>query len=159
MYYKKEICELLKAQGLSFEYYEHPPLVTMADEEQAMLPYFEELAKNVFASDDKRRDYFLISVRGNGRIDLKAIGAPWGYRHLRMASEQELSEKLGVISGAVSPLSLLNGDARSIRFFIDSRFEEGFIRLHPNDNTATICMNAADLLRLLSEQGCEIHRF
>ena len=76
-----------------------------------------------------------------------------------MASEQELSEKLGVISGAVSPLSLLNGDALSIRFFIDSRFEEGFIRLHPNDNTATICMNAADLLRLLSEQGCEIHRF
>lgn len=159
MYTKTEIRELLDAKGISYEYYEHIPLFTMEDEAAADLPHSEVTAKNVFASDDKRRDYFLITIQGNERVNLKEIGQPWGYRHLRFASAEELQEKLGLISGAVSPLGLLNDENNSIHFFMDSRFLGKDIVVHPNDNTASLFLKTDDLLALLKDRGCEIHTF
>ena len=36
-----------------------------------VLPHPECDAKNLFVRDDKKREYFLITVKGNKRVDLK----------------------------------------------------------------------------------------
>lgn len=156
---RAEILELLKAKGIEFEYMEHPPLYTMEDIKKYGLPHRELIAKNVFASDDKRRTYFLISIKGDERADLKAIGKPWGYNHLRFASSEELSSMLGLYPGAVSPFGLLNDGSAKIIYCVDRRLLGGLIGAHPNDNTASVWLEASDLLGIIKEHGNPVYEF
>ena len=60
--------------------------------------------------------------------------------------------------GSVTPLGLLNDETRSVRFYLDADFllPPGRIGVHPNDNTATVWMQAEDLLRILRGQGTPV---
>jgi Ala-tRNA(Pro) deacylase len=53
----------------------------------------------------------------------------------------------------VTPLGLLNDEERKVKFYLDEAFSTGLIGVHPNDNTATIWMQTADLVRIISEHG------
>ncbi len=156
---KMEIKGILDGRGISYEYMEHPPLFTMEDIERYGLPHREVIAKNVFASDDRRRTYFLITVKGDERVDLKAIGKPWGYNHLRFASSEELASMLGLYPGAVSPFGLLNDSSSEIIYCIDKRLLGGLIGAHPNDNTASVWLFASDLLAIIRERGNPVYEF
>ncbi len=70
-------------------------------------------------------------------------------------------DMLGLIPGAVTPLGLLNDLGRRVSFWLDSSFLDspGLIGVHPNDNTATVWLKTADLLRLLREHGTQIALF
>ncbi len=156
---KREIKDILDGRGISYEYMEHPPLFTMEDIERYGLPHREVIAKNVFASDDRRRTYFLITVKGDERADLKAIGKPWGYNHLRFASAEELKDILGLWPGAVSPFGLLNDAEKRVIWCLDSRFEGGMIGAHPNDNSASVWLRVSDLTALIEEHGNRVCLF
>ena len=58
-----------------------------------------------------------------------------------------------LIPGAVTPLGILNDTERRVRFYLDSEFKGNKIGVHPNDNTATVWMQADDLIRLVLEHG------
>ena len=66
---------------------------------------------------------------------------------------------LGLIPGAVTPLGLLNDEARKVQFFLDRAFADaqGLIGVHPNDNTATVWMKTKDLLNMIEQHGNEIY--
>jgi Ala-tRNA(Pro) deacylase len=65
---------------------------------------------------------------------------------------------MGLIPGAVTPLGLLNDEPHRVRCFLDESFLEGDgrISVHPNDNTATVFLQAADLIRLLEDHGAAV---
>ena len=54
------------------------------------IPYPEYDAKNLFVRDDKKRNYYLITVKGNKRIDLKEFRKKNETRPLSFASENDL---------------------------------------------------------------------
>lgn len=110
----------------------------MAELSEIEIPYPEADAKNLFVHDDKRLNYYLITVKGEKRVNLKAFRRNNGTRPLTFASAEELKNILGLILGAVTPLGLLNGLKTPVRFFIDRDFFKGngLIGVHPNDNTA-----------------------
>ena len=68
------------------------------------LPYPEADAKNLFVRDDKRRNYYLITVKGDKRVDLKDFRRKHELRSLTFASAEELREIMKLYPGAVSPL-------------------------------------------------------
>lgn len=111
--------------------------------------------KNLLLRDDKKRAFFLVSVWGEKRLDLKAFRKAHGTRPLTFASDEDLSRLLALTPGSVTPLGLLNAAPESVRWFIDADFfsGEGIIGVHPNDNTATIFLTAADLVDLLRSEG------
>lgn len=119
------------------------------------LSYPEADAKNLFVRDDKKQNYYLITVQGDKRVDLKEFRRKNGLRSLSFASPEELMEYLCLIPGAVTPLGLLNDPAHRVHFYMDVAFQGGKIGVHPNDNTATIWMRTDDLLRLIRENGNE----
>ena len=88
-------------------------------------------------------------------MDLKAFRQQNGTRPLSFASAEDLMARLGLIPGAVSPFGLLNDAERSVIFCLDREFLDasGRIGVHPNDNTATVWLAAADLLSLIQEHG------
>ena len=67
---KQEVYAFLKEKNLDFEITEHPAVYSMEELAQVALPYPEADAKNLFVRDDKKRNYYLITVKGDKRVDL-----------------------------------------------------------------------------------------
>lgn len=150
---KQEIYDYLTKRKIWYEITEHDAVWKMEDLSSVPLPYPTADAKNLFVRDDKKWNYYLITVRGDKRVDLKAFATKHGTRKLSFVSPTDLMEKLELIPGAVSPFGILNGHAEGIQFFLDEDFqkEPGLVGIHPNDNTATVWIHTEDLLSLIRE--------
>ena len=150
---KTEIYALLKANDIKYEITEHQAVFNMKDVAEINMPYPEADAKNLFVRDDKKRQYYLITVKGDKKVHLKEFKQKYGTRSLSFASPEDLYSKLKLTPGSVTPFGLLNDESKSVCFYLDRELEQGLIGCHPNDNTATVWLSAADLLRLIEEHG------
>ena len=67
MYYKQEIYDFLKENRIWYEITEHEAVFNMEELDAVELPYpdADADAKNLFVRDDKRRFYYLITVKGD----------------------------------------------------------------------------------------------
>lgn len=155
---KQEVYDLLDKKSIPYEITEHPAVYNMEELAKLKLPYPDRDAKNLFVRDEKRRNYYLITVRGDKRVNLKEFRRKQGIKPLTFASAEELQEVLGLLPGAVTPFGLLNGTASQVHFYIDRDFwqESGLIGVHPNDNTATVWLRAEDLVLLLQAHGTTV---
>ena len=100
---KQEIYDYLKSREIWHEITEHEAVYNMEEVAQIQLPYPEQEAKNLFVRDDKKKNYYLITVKGEKRVDLKEFRSRNNTRRLGFASESDLMEILGLIPGAVTP--------------------------------------------------------
>ena len=154
---KQEIYDYLKAHNISYEVTEHEAVFHMGEFGGVELLYPEWDAKNLFVRDDKKRNYYLITVRGDKRVDLKAFRKQEGLRNLSFGSSDELMEYLKIAPGSVSPFGLLNDPEHRVIFYIDEEFDGNKLGIHPNENTATVWIKTDDLLKLLKEHGNDVH--
>lgn len=106
--------------------------------------------------DDEKRAYYLITLTGSKTVDLKEFRRRYGARPLSFASADDLRSIMGLESGSVTPLELLNDEGREATVFLDADLASGIIGVHPNDNTATVWMRAADLVRVVENHGNEV---
>ena len=156
---KQEIYRLLQQRGLWYEITEHPAVYNMAEMAQVELPYPEADAKNIFIRDDKKRSYYLLTVRGDKRVDLKEFRAAHGTRMLSFASAEDLQKYLQLTPGSVTPLGLLNDEQHLVQLYLDEELLAGcgLIGVHPNDNTATVWLKTAELIELLRQFGSTVY--
>ena len=156
---KREIYGYLESLRIHYEVTNHKAVYTMAELADVAFPYPESLAKNLFVCDDKKHNYCLITVKGNKRINLKEFRCKNDTRHLSFADESELMNVLGLAPGSVTPLGLLNDKDCKVQLYLDEEFlnTPAIIGVHPNDNTATVWLHTKDLIRLLREQGHNVH--
>ena len=152
---KEETYQYLTAQGIPYEITEHQAVFNMEELKSVELPYPEWDAKNLFVRDDKKRNYYLITVKGDKRVDLKEFRRQRGLRTLSFASTDDLLAIMGLLPGSVTPLGILNDAEHRVHFYLDSEFTGNKIGVHPNDNTATVWMQANDLLELVQKHGNE----
>ena len=150
---KEETYQYLTDHHVEYEVTEHGAVFNMEELKAVELPYPDADAKNLFVRDDKRRNYYLITVKGDKRVDLKDFRTKHELRPLTFASADELMDIMKLIPGAVTPLGLLNDEEHKVKLFLDDAFGEGLIGVHPNDNTATIWLQTADLERIIKEHG------
>ena len=151
---KNETLYYLDQHGIKYEIVEHQAVYNMPEMEQIELPHPEADAKNLFVRDDKKRDYYLLTIKGDKRVNLQQFREENGTRRLSFASPQDLKEKLGLEPGSVTPLGLLNDSHHEIPFYLDSYFnDQPRIAIHPNDNTATIWLKPQDLLKVIKDSG------
>ncbi|WP_251898754.1 YbaK/EbsC family protein [Lactiplantibacillus paraplantarum] len=135
---KPAIYKFLEQRHIWHEITAHPAFYNMADLTKIDIPYRAVEVKNLFLHDDKKRNYYLISVKGDKRVNLKQFRKDNGTRPLSFASEQSLLDILSLQPGSVTPLGLLNDTARKVHYFIDQTLldQPGLIGVHPNENTA-----------------------
>lgn len=152
---KQETLNFLSNQNIEFEITEHPAVFNMEEMAKIELPYPEADAKNLFVRDDKKNNYYLITVKGNKRVDLKSFRKENGTRPLSFASENDLLRLTGLTPGSVTPLGILNDKERRISFYIDEDLLGGIglIGVHPNDNTATVWLKTTDLIKIIEGHG------
>ena len=157
MFDKQDIYDLLNEKGIWYEVTEHPAVFNMEELEAIELPYPDADAKNLFIRDDKRRNYYLITVKGDQRADLKQFRKRFETRPLSFVQPDELMSILGLIPGAVTPFGILNNEEKDVVVFIDKDYENKLMGIHPCDNTATVYVNCRDVAKLIKEHGNELH--
>ena len=156
---KQEVYEFIKNKGIWHEITEHKAVFSMEELTEVEIPYPKYDAKNLFVCDDKKRNYYLITVKGNKRVDLKEFKTKNNTRRLSFASEQDLMDIIGVAAGSVTPLALLNDKDLKVAFYFDKDFlnDERIIGIHPNDNTATVWLKIEDLIDIIKEHGNQVN--
>lgn len=156
---KQEIYDFIKSRNIWYEVTEHEAVFNMEDLSKVEVLYPEYDAKNLFVRDDKKRNYYLITVKGNKRVDLKKFRTNNGTRPLSFASEQDLMNILNLIAGSVTPLGLLNDKELKVIFYLDKDFlkDKQIIGIHPNDNTATLWLKVTDLIDMIKEHGNQVN--
>lgn len=153
---KQETYQYLKDHNIPFEITEHRAVYNMEELDSIDLPYPEGDAKNLFVRDDKKKNYYLITVKGDKRVNLKDFRKAHGLRPLSFASSEDLKKYMDLTPGAVTPLGLLNVEGAPITMYLDAEFKDSIIGIHPNENTATVWLQGDDLVTLLRENGCEV---
>ncbi|CUH52425.1 prolyl-tRNA synthetase associated domain-containing protein [Shimia marina] len=142
--------------GLPYVLHEHVPLRTVEDaksvEETMIVPGEKALRiKNLYLRDKKKRNY-LVTLEQDREIDLKVLGAQLGVGNLSFGSADRLLENLGVRPGAVTPLAMINGAEKGVRFFMDDAVKEAdVIYVHPLVNDRTVAMEVSALWAFLEK--------
>ena len=152
---KKEIYEYLKEKNIWHEITEHKAVYNMEELSEIDMPYPEADAKNLFIRDDKKKNYYIITVKGDKKVNLKEFTKNNDTRPLTFASESNLMDIMKLIPGAVTPLGLLNDDELKVQLYLDRYFinDAHIVGVHPNDNTATVWLKPEDLISIIKEHG------
>ncbi len=152
---KEEVYDFIKRKNIWYEITEHKRVFTMEQLDNIVLPYPEADAKNLFIRDDKKRNYYLITVSGKKKVDLSVFREKYNTRRLSFASEKDLMKILKLTPGSVTPLGLLNDKVNLVKYYLDSYFINkcDIIGMHPCDNSATLWLKTTDLINILKENG------
>lgn len=156
---KVDIYEYLNANNIWYEKINHEAVYNMDELSKIDIPYFDVIAKNLFIRDDKKRNYYLITLKGNKKINLKEFRKSQNTRALSFASEEELQEIMSLTAGSINPFGLLNDDNLLVHFYIDKDYDDSVIGIHPNDNTETIILKVKDLIEIIATHGNEVKIF
>lgn len=146
----ENVFEVLSELGIKFQTLNHAAVYTV--EESRQLRIFERLegraCKNLFLKS-KRGDFFLLTLPADKCADLKLIAKLLNLPRLSFASEEELEKILGLHTGAVTPLGIINDADKKVHLILDVELKGEKLLLHPNINTATISLAFADLVKLI----------
>ncbi|NLW79889.1 MAG: prolyl-tRNA synthetase associated domain-containing protein [Ruminococcaceae bacterium] len=153
---RARILETLQQQAIPYQLAEHPPAFTMADIEAYGLNAQGLVAKNLFLRDAKGKRHFLVVVAGDKPADLKTLGAALGTR-LSFASAERLEKYLCLQQGEVSPLGVLQDEARAVEVFFDEDLRgQARVGVHPGTNAATIFLSFENLEKIVKNHGNKV---
>ena len=154
---REKVFARLEELGVSYEVTEHPAVFTIGEMDARGLTAKGEVCKNLFLRDAKGRRHFLVVVPGEARADLRALAAQLESSKLSFASAERLEKYLGLKQGEVTPLGVLNDADAAVEVVFDRGLERfPCLGVHPNDNTATVWLSLADILRVVEGNGNEI---
>ncbi|XP_074051194.1 putative prolyl-tRNA synthetase associated domain-containing protein 1 [Macrotis lagotis] len=151
--------EKLVDLAIPAESLEHPEVFTVEE----MMPHIQHLkgahSKNLFLKDKKKKNYWLVTVLHDRKINLNDLAKQLGVGsgNLRFADETSMLEKLKVGQGCATPLALFC-DQGDVKFVLDSAFLEGGyekVYFHPMTNTATMGLRPDDFLTFVKKTGHE----
>jgi Ala-tRNA(Pro) deacylase len=145
-------CIWLDEQKVDYQLITHQAVFTIDDMRALSLDQHGIICKNLFLRDEKGRRHLLVVVSPLKVVDLKALGATIGVR-LSFASEDRLARYLNLAKGSVTPLGVLFDTSSTVEILMDRDLEGNLVGVHPCENTATVFMAFADLMRILQQHG------
>src|SRR5947207_12035427 len=144
----------LRELGIAFERYEHPPVPTVEEAAQYWRGIDATHCKNLFLRNQKGNRHYLVVLEHSKKADLRAVADQIGDGKLSFASPERLMTHLGLTPGSVSPFGLINDRDHAVRVVLDRDLKAATrVSFHPNINTATYVVAAADFARFLEACG------
>ncbi len=129
------------SKGITYRTYTHPPVFTVADGKKYKIKVPGVGCKSLFLKEVKGNRYFLYTLPGVKRANLKRLAEFLHVKRLTFATADELERFLKIKPGSVSPLSILNDKEKKVELVIDQEvISAEKINLHPNDNRASVVL-------------------
>lgn len=139
--------------GIAHRTVEHPPVFTVEEAKALRGNLPGHHIKNLFLRNKKEEMWLVVALEDRA-IDLKRLGEVLGAGRLSFGSADRLKRTLGVEPGSVTPLALVNDEARAVRLVLDRGVADGGpLNAHPLVNTMTTALAPADLLRFFEATG------
>ncbi|MBX2878341.1 MAG: prolyl-tRNA synthetase associated domain-containing protein [Granulosicoccus sp.] len=143
--------------GIAHKTVEHEPMWTVEDAKKLRTPSPYGHCKNLFVRN-KKGAMWLLTLHEDRKVDLKQAASLVGTNRFSFASPQRLMHYLGVISGSVSPLSLVNDIRGEVTFYMDELLMTApELHVHPLINTRTTTMERQALLSYVESTGHRCH--
>src|SRR4029077_14036579 len=140
--------------GIAYTRHEHPPVATVDEAADHWAGIDATHCKNLFLRNQKGNRHYLVVLTASKRADLRAIADQIGDGKLSFASPERLMTHLGLTPGSVSPFGLINDREHTVRVVLDRDFQSSTrLAFHPNINTATLTIAAADFHKYLDSCG------
>lgn len=140
--------------GIKFQLVEHPPATTteLADK------YIEGIdgvrTKTMFLTNRKKTAYYMLIMDDTKRLDMKRFGELVGAKGIKLASSDNLCDRLGLCAGVVSPFGLMNERADGVVVYLDRETTlEERLSFHPNTNDKTIFIATSDTIKFIKAIG------
>ena len=153
------VYETLDKMGVDYRKAEHRAIFSRDDvtpEEEYLWDGYK-VSKNLFLRNAKGDKHYLVVTTVDKKADLKLLAEKIGSTRLSFGSEQRLDRYLKVKAGSISSFAVLNDENREVTVIFDRELVgEKHFALHPNENTATIYIDFADVERVVREHGNEI---
>lgn len=149
---EREAINLLNVLHIRYRRIDHPAIWTMDDPNT---PPSLPAVKNLLLKQ-KKRDQFYLYLTDRKRVNFKSLADQLEIARSRLnfASEEELENLLGVVSGMVTPLALMHDTKNEVEVLLDADLQQlPEISAHPNINTATILMSYQNLVKVLEKMG------
>ena len=154
---EEKLKQWLKNHNISYILHTHPAVFTVSEAKEHCYHIPGTHCKNLFLKNKKAGQLYLVTIPYDKRLDLnkfrRSINAP----KIRFADSQALNEALGITSGAVSPIGLVNDTDNKVIFIIEERIwnaEE--ICCHPNINIETLQIPGPDFRKLINATDTSI---
>lgn len=154
-----DLLKRLDHLGLAYQNTHHVALKTVEDSKKVQHQFLSSQEggghiKNLYLRDRKKRNYLVVAEQDQA-IDLKDLSRTIGATNLSFGSPDRLMEHLGVLPGAVTPLSMIIGAEKDVTLYLDDSLQGcEQIYMHPMVNTQTTSMSPTDLEVFLKSLGC-----
>jgi len=140
--------------GITFSRHEHPPVATVEEARHHWADIEATHCKNLFLRNQKGNRHYLVVLTASKTADLRGVADQIGDGKLSFASAERLMTHLGLTPGSVSPFGLINDSAHAVRVVLDRDLKAASrLSFHPNINTVTFTIAAADFTRFLEACG------
>ncbi|HWW58690.1 MAG TPA: prolyl-tRNA synthetase associated domain-containing protein [Sphingopyxis sp.] len=139
--------------GIPFAAHEHDAVFTVAESDAVHAAMPGVHTKNLFLKD-KGGAFWLVTVPSDARVNLKALPAAIGCKHVSFGKAEDMERLLGIAPGSVTPLAAINAMPGSITVVLDAPLVAAdMVNVHPLRNTATLGLSGAAILDLLRHWG------
>lgn len=143
------VLSLLARLGVEASTYEHEPVLTVAEARLATAHIPGCHCKNLFL-EERGGSTWLVVLREDKPLDLTSLSRTLGTRRLSFASPEKLWTRLGIATGSVSPLAVVNDPEGKVRVVLDRELlSHPALKFHPLANTKTTVVSPDGLLRFL----------
>lgn len=150
------VYETLEKMNIPYRKAEHKAVFSREDvtpEEERLWDGYK-VSKNLFLRNAKGDTHYLVVTTVDKKADLKKVASEIGATRLSFASEQRLDKYLKVKPGSISSFAVLNDENREVIVVFDRELVgEKHFALHPNENTATVFIDFADVEKIVKEHG------
>ena len=143
----------LGALAIPFAAHEHVAVFTVAESDDVNAAIPGAHTKNLFLKDNGGA-FWLVTVPGEARVDLKALPAAIGSKRVSFGKAEDMERLLGIKPGSVTPLAAINATPGSITVVLDAGLADAAtVNVHPLRNTGTLGLSGAAILDLLRHWG------
>ena len=139
---------------IEYERHDQPPVYTVEDVNRLVPPLEAAKTKSLFLRDAKGSRHFLVIVKGEKRVNLKALPDLLNSSRLRFGSPDRLKKHLGVDPGSVSLFAVINDIVKAVELIIDTDlWKSDAFQFHPLVNTSTLVISRDNIKRFLDQTG------
>lgn len=149
----EQLFTLLGELGITYKRHDHPPVFTVEESSAINADIAGTHCRNLYVRDKKKKN-FLIVAANDTNVDLKAVQERVGAGRFSFGSADRLWQFLGIRPGSVTPFTLINDPEHDVTVILDEyMMAQDMVNYHPLDNSMTISLTPADLLKFLDHTG------
>jgi Ala-tRNA(Pro) deacylase len=151
------VLAVLDQLGIAYDRFDHPPVFTVEEAREHWAGIDATHCKNLFLRNKKGNRHYLVVAAHDQPVSIQHIAGIAGDDRLSFGSPERLLRCLGLTPGSVSPFGLINDASKAVCVVVDAGLRDvARVGFHPNINTATVVISAADFERFLVWTGHDV---